>query len=556
LAAVFRNNKRGSIMTIRFGRLGAWAQTLVLGTVLGLIGSSVAWAQSDAERQAIIKKVEHSVAKVIVEGENEGGHGSGYVVDDTGIVITNAHVVKPAKQMKKKFKRVYVTFPADGDHKEYETEGWLDVMPKRDLCLLRIKPEGKKLVPLKLCDKIPTPGDTVFTFGSPLGFDNTPAFGHITAYRTGTEIANNPLMGGKEVFEEQQGYSLESTWVQHDAAMSPGNSGGPLLNMKGEVLGLNTWHIPMGENMNFATSAENIKTLLKDASKLVKAWPDLPDWKGAGEDEEHGPSGNANKTLAVWKEMNRALNALNKKIDACEKKIKAIPPPLANNPTRGMALRMKKKSQASESMAEAYKEYAGKIRAIDTRTADPRVLEITVNESELAQHTGDTCHEIAMKLNTLNDLGLAEELELRMLELKEVTQEIRTKREVLRVIFCHQYNKQFPTLEETAKEDAQDPGAGESQNKKPDRRRIHPPDEQDEPAADGGDGYRTWTSRNGKFSVKAKMLRVANGSVTLVTRKGKKITVDIEKLSDDDQEFIRDKEAAPSSGGKEKEEDS
>ena len=56
-----------------------------------------------------------------------------------------------------------------------------------------------------------------------------------------------------------------------------------------------------------------------------------------------------------------------------------------------------------------------------------------------------------------------------------------------------------------------------------------------------------WTSRNGKFSVKAKLVKVENGTVTLETPKGKKIEVHIEKLSDEDQEFIEKRENEPSS---------
>ena len=270
------------------------------------------------------RKVEHSVAKVIVELEQGQGHGSGYIVDESGVIVTNAHVVKVARR--KDVKRVYVTFPADGDKKEYATEGFLDVQPTRDLALIRIKPEGRTLKPLQLCEQPPSPGETVLTFGSPLGLDNTPAFGHVTAYRTGRDIDQVfSGLAGKGYYEKVQGYSLDASWVQHNAAMSPGNSGGPLLNMRGEVLGLNTWHIPGGENLNFATSAANIRAFLAGASKLVKAWSELPPWQGAGEEEKEGPGGNAGITLAAWKEFGKAKNKLSDKIDAADGRLQKIP---------------------------------------------------------------------------------------------------------------------------------------------------------------------------------------------------------------------------------------
>jgi hypothetical protein len=318
--------------------------------------------------------------------------------------------------------------------------------------------------------------------------------------------------------------------------------------MKGEVMGLNTWNIPGGQQLNFATSADNIRKFLADASKAVKPWKDLPEWKGAGEDGEGGPSGNAGKTLKVWKEMNRALLALNKEIEVSEKKIKAIAPANPAKPMAGLTARMNKKSKASEAMGKAYKEYASKIRAIDTREADPRVINITVNESDLAQQTADTCHEIAMNLSSQTDLGIAEAMEIKLFALKEITQKIRSQREVLREIFCHQYNQRFPTLEETPKEDAEEGGNTETTPNK--NARPKPPKDKDESSAGAGDddedgGYRTWTSLNGKFQVRAKLVQVKEGMVTLVTPKGKRFTVPKDKLSEVDQRFIE--EAASSS---------
>ena len=113
--------------------------------------------------------------------------------------------------------------------------------------------------------------------------------------------------------------------------------------------------------------------------------------------------------------MNRALNTLNTKIAACEEKFKKIPAGNPAKPMQGLTSRMKKKGKYSEEMAVAYKEYAGKIRAINTLNADPRVLKITINESEHAQQCGDTCHEISMQMTSMADLGLAEALELQSL---------------------------------------------------------------------------------------------------------------------------------------------
>jgi hypothetical protein len=509
----------------------------------------MARGDSDAERVKLIKRVAPSVVKIMVLVGQGGSQGSGYVVDEQGTIVTNAHVVADAKS--KNLKKVYVTFPNDHDGKQYDAmDGYLDVMPGRDLALMRIKCAGRKMVPLKLATRIPEPGETVMTFGAPVGVENTPAFGTVTAVRTGKELAG--LMGPG--YEKGMGYSLDATWIQHDAAISHGNSGGPLLNMKGEVLGLNTWARTDANALYFATSAANIKVFLASASRLAKPWSQLPTYQFNSEPE--GPTGDAKRTLTVWKEMNRALNALNKKIEASEKKIKAIAPANPARPMQGLTLRMKKKSQASELMADGYKEYADKIRAIDTRGADPRVINITIAESELAQRSADICHEIAMGLLTNTDVNQSQGLEMKLFAVKEITEKIRTQREMTRVIFCHQYNVPFPTLEETAREDAKNPGSAQDKPGK-NGKHVKSPDDDDDSSTAKADnsGYRLWTSRNGKHKIKAKLIKVEDGVVTLKTPKGKTITVEVEKLSDEDQEFIENQENAPGEKGN-KDEDS
>ena len=80
------------------------------------------------------------------------------------------------------------------------------------------------------------------------------------------------------------------------------------------------------------------------------------------------------------------------------------------------------------------------------------MLKIKISESELAQHTADSYHEIAMEMANPSDLNVADVMEIKLFELKEITEKLRTEREVLRVELTHTYDKEFPTLEETAGE--------------------------------------------------------------------------------------------------------
>ena len=122
----------------------ARAPRMALGVALGLACASIAWGQTDQDRKALIDKVNPSVVKVVTES----GLGSGYVVDASGIIATNCHVIKHAKH-------VFVAFPADHDKRHYVSEGYLEVLPTKDLCLLRVNVGPKHLTALKIADSLP-----------------------------------------------------------------------------------------------------------------------------------------------------------------------------------------------------------------------------------------------------------------------------------------------------------------------------------------------------------------------------------------------------------------
>ena len=185
--------------------------------------------------------------------------------------------------------------------------------------------------------------------------------------------------------------------------------------------------------------------------------------------------GDPEKTLAVWVELNKALIVLNQKIEACEKKIKKIPPPNPRNPTQGQTARMQKKADACDKMSAAYKEYAGKVKAVDTRFIDHEVIQLTIAEFEIAEHTNSSYHDLSMAMATQADLGEEGYWEAKLIMLKEVTTQIRTKRNILRVVLCHKYSKEFPTLEETAREGDSDPGSSQAKNKKKDKGEARDP---------------------------------------------------------------------------------
>ncbi len=140
------------------------------------------------------------------------GEGSGFIIDPDGIIMTNAHVVRGADE-------VYVTLD---DGKEYKATD-IKADDFADVAVVRIKAD-RKLPAVALGDDSELEiGDWVLAFGSPFGLDRTVTQGIISAKSRG--LKNLPT---------------RQEFLQTDAAINPGNSGGPLVNLKGEVVGINT----------------------------------------------------------------------------------------------------------------------------------------------------------------------------------------------------------------------------------------------------------------------------------------------------------------------------
>jgi len=146
------------------------------------------------------------------------GTGSGFVIDREGHILTNHHVVEGAGRITVKF---------HGDPQEYPAR-LVGSAPPLDLALLKVSAPKEKLVPLVLgdSDRIRV-GQKAIAMGNPFGLEFTVTQGIVSAIR------ENPGAVGDET-------GLVPQVIQTDAAINPGNSGGPLLNSRGEVIGINT----------------------------------------------------------------------------------------------------------------------------------------------------------------------------------------------------------------------------------------------------------------------------------------------------------------------------
>ena len=194
--------------------------------------------------------------------------GSGFIIDKEGYIVTNNHVIEDADQIK------VILF----NDKEFDAE-LVGRDPKTDLALIQIK-GAKNLQPLELGDsnKLEV-GKWVVAIGSPFGLEQTVTAGIVSA--KGRIIGSGPY----------------DDFIQTDASINPGNSGGPLLNMDGQVVGINTAIIASGQGIGFAIPvnlAKGIITQLKDKGEVTRGWlgvgiqdltPELADYYGLKEEK-------------------------------------------------------------------------------------------------------------------------------------------------------------------------------------------------------------------------------------------------------------------------------
>jgi serine protease Do len=175
------------------------------------------------------------------------GLGSGVIIDQRGLVLTNFHVVKGADEIIIRL----------SDKREYRGQ-ILGTDPKTDVALVRFHPDHPLTVAgLGNSDALRV-GEWAIAIGNPFGLDQTVTVGVISA------------TGRSDV-----GIATYENFIQTDASINPGNSGGPLVNIKGEVVGINTAIVAAGQGIGFAIPINMVKRVvdqLVDKGKVVRGW--------------------------------------------------------------------------------------------------------------------------------------------------------------------------------------------------------------------------------------------------------------------------------------------
>jgi len=180
--------------------------------------------------------------------EIPAGAGTGFIWDDTGLIVTNFHVIKGADTVR-------ITL---SDQSNYRAK-LVGVSPGKDLALLKIDAPKNKLIPIERGDSNRLQvGRKVLAIGNPFGLDATLTVGVVSALDREIKSIGNRTVKGV---------------IQTDAAINPGNSGGPLLNSQGQLIGVNTQIVsPSGANsgIGFAIPVQIVKTIIPQLLKYGK----------------------------------------------------------------------------------------------------------------------------------------------------------------------------------------------------------------------------------------------------------------------------------------------
>ena len=187
----------------------------------------------------------------VVKLQGDSGQGSGFFINQKGLILTNMHVVSGGDK----------EFIISGDNGIKDLGKVLYIDSQLDYALIQAE-SLEKTKPLPLCfANYPRPGQKVVAIGSPLGIAGTVTQGIVSAVREPTE-------------QLQDLVPYYVTLIQTDAPISNGNSGGPLVNSKGEVVGINTWSLTgekgRAQSLNFAISIVDVLESLEANQSSIK----------------------------------------------------------------------------------------------------------------------------------------------------------------------------------------------------------------------------------------------------------------------------------------------
>ncbi len=197
------------------------------------IAASTPAAMTPAE---IFKRVSPAVVVITTHTfDGQSGLASGFIVEPRGVIVTNCHVLAQAEQAEVRL----------NDGRTFPIRDVLDWDIPKDLLVFSIEGDGLPTVPLADPKQVEI-GQPVFVIGNPLGLEYS--------------ISDGLLAGVR--------YERNAKWLQFSAPISQGNSGGPVLNTQGQVLGVVSFMLTQGQNVNFAIASDEVRSHLADSQRM------------------------------------------------------------------------------------------------------------------------------------------------------------------------------------------------------------------------------------------------------------------------------------------------
>jgi len=203
-----------------------------LGSQIGSLDSEMTQlkASASSDFSGIIEEAVESVVTI----KTDVAQGSGFIIADGGYIVTNAHVIEGATAAQ------IITY----DEETHNTVWMIGQDENMDIALLKIESSDYSPLTLGDSDNIQI-GEKVIAIGNPLGLQFSVSEGIVSALN-------------------REGDNGVEGYIQTDAALNSGNSGGPLINVEGKVIGINNFKISDSENLGFALESNYIKEVVND----------------------------------------------------------------------------------------------------------------------------------------------------------------------------------------------------------------------------------------------------------------------------------------------------
>ncbi len=205
-----------------------------------------------ASLEDVIAYIKYGIVKIETSDQwnNRRGLGSGFVIDKSGLVATNYHVVADAVKADVLF----------NDGTRFGVLGYMALAPESDLAILQLNgtPPNVQALDLNYGDG-PRDAAKVYAIGHPHNFEFSTTDGIVGRVLKTSQFADEET---KRWLQASYGDKVDNVWIQHTAKISPGNSGGPLINAGGEVIGVNSW-VNQGLGFGYAVHAQHLHDLMQ-----------------------------------------------------------------------------------------------------------------------------------------------------------------------------------------------------------------------------------------------------------------------------------------------------